>query len=196
MPSSIATLRRDRTKAASRLDAIASSSHGRSKTEAEQREFDEMSAKVDDLDGQISAREEELERTAATSVSRTDAAEIARLTTAAGMPGLTADFLARGVSVEEAKTQIEAAKEIESLNTLARRLDASMPADFGSKMLAEGKSVAEVRAAIMDRANATSEDTVVTSQQPPHRQAGTGPKSAAENMRAQLERSGQLKKGA
>lgn len=43
---------------------------------------------------------------------------------------------------------------------------------------------------------AQDEETVVTSHQHPQRQAAAGPDAAKNNMRAQLERQGLLKKGA
>jgi|UPI000345BFB5 ATP-dependent Clp protease protease subunit len=94
-----------------------------------------------------------------TTIARADAAEVATL-------------LAEGVTVAQAKERIGIAGQINDRVALARRKDASIPADFGTKMLAEGKSVEHVVTALLDKLAANEEQTSIASHVPAGRYAG------------------------
>lgn len=102
-------------------------------------------------------------RATATSVSRSDAAAIAKACVDGGVPAMTASLLAEGVSLAEAKTRIGAAGEVKNLVALARRKDPNIPEDLADTMLAEGKTVEQARAALFDRLVAAEEKTSISS---------------------------------
>jgi ATP-dependent protease ClpP protease subunit len=132
----------------------------------------------------------------ATAVPRAAASEIAKLCLDGGVAEMTASLLAEGASVEQAKGRIQAAGQIKELVALARRSNPQIPEVFASTMLSEGKTLDQARAALFDQMVARDEETTVTSHQPSTRQGPAGPAAAKANMRAQLERSGLIKKGA
>lgn len=132
-----------------------------------------------------------------TSVSRADASEIVTLCIAGGVSAMAASLIAEGLTVAEAKVRIGAAGEIKNLVALARRADPTIPETLTADLIGEGKSVEQARAALFDKLVARDEATAVsshhTAEKPP---AVAGPEAAKSNMRAQLERSGLVKKGA
>ncbi len=111
-----------------------------------------------------------------TTIARADAAEVAKLCVDGGVPALAATLLAEGVTVAQAKERIGIAGQINDRVALARRKDASIPADFGTKMLAEGKSVEHVVTALLDKLAANEEQTSIASHVPAADapQAGSG----------------------
>ncbi|GJE54570.1 head maturation protease, ClpP-related [Methylobacterium thuringiense] len=132
----------------------------------------------------------------ATAMPRAQASEIAKLCHDGGLPEMTASLLAEGATVEQAKGRIQMAGQVKDMVALARRTNPDIPEAFASTMLAEGKTLDQARATLFDKMVARDEETVVTSHQAPQRQAAAGPEATKSNMRAQLERSGLLKKGA
>ncbi|ACL58762.1 hypothetical protein [Methylobacterium nodulans] len=195
MPRDLAGLRRDRAKASDRMNELTAAARGRSMTDDEQREFDAAAAQVRDLDAQIAAEEAERERTTAASLPRADAAEIARLCVEGGVPAMAATLLAEGVSTDDAKKRVAAAGEAKNLVMLARRKDSSIPEDLAATMLAEGKTVEQIRAALFDRLVAAEDRTSISSH-PPAPQGNAGPAAAKANMKRQLEAMGLVTKEA
>ncbi|WFS07771.1 head maturation protease, ClpP-related [Methylobacterium sp. 391_Methyba4] len=112
--------------------------------------------------------------TSATTVSRSDASEIAKLCVDGGVPAMAATLLAEGVTVAQAKERIGAAGEVRNLVALARRKDPTLPADLDATMLAEGKTVEQARAALFDKLVAAEEQTAISSHVPAPADAGRG----------------------
>ncbi|UYW32506.1 head maturation protease, ClpP-related [Methylorubrum extorquens] len=114
--------------------------------------------------------------TSSTTIARADAAEVAKLCVDGGVPALAATLLAEGVTVAQAKERIGIAGQINDRVALARRKDSSIPADFGTKMLADGKSVEHVVTALLDKLAANEEQTSIASHVPATEapQAGAG----------------------
>lgn len=133
-------------------------------------------------------------RADATTLSRADASEIAKLCVEGGVPAMTASLLAEGVTVAQAKERIGAAGQINDLVALARRKDPKLPADLGATMVAEGKTVEQARAALFDRLVAAEEQTAISSHVPAAA-GNAGPTASATSMQRELQRAG-LKKGA
>lgn len=133
----------------------------------------------------------------ATTVARADAAEIVTLCVAGGVPAMAANLIAEGATVPQAKERIGAAGEIKNLVALARRADPSIPDSLTADLVGAGKTVEQARAALFDKLVAKDEATAVSShhiaEKPP---AVAGAEAAKSNMRAQLERSGLMKKEA
>ncbi|GEP11254.1 hypothetical protein [Methylobacterium gnaphalii] len=137
------------------------------------------------------------ESATATTVSRADASQIATHCLEGGVPAMAATLLAEGASVELARARIGAAGEIRDLVALARRADPSIPEAMATDLVADGKTVEQARAALFDKLVATDEATAVSSHHVAQKApAQAGPDAAKTNMRAQLERSGLVKKGA
>ncbi len=180
--SLLAALRQDRTAAAARMNEMATAARDRSMTDDEQHDFDAAAREIASLDGQIAAAqaggsgapEKTVAPEAGTIVGRAEAAEIAKLCVNGGMPGMAATLLAEGVGLGEARARVAAAAGVESMVNLARGLNASIPQDLAATMLAEGKSVQEIRAALFDRIVATEEKTTVFSQKPAGGTAASG----------------------
>lgn len=166
MAADLAALRRDRAKASARMSELVAAARGRSMTDDETANFETASAEVTRLDGEISAAEGKNTVDASTTISRADAGEIARLCAAGGVPGMTATLLTEGVSVDDAKKRIAAAGEATNLVALARRKDPSIPEDLGAKMLAEGKTVEDIRTALFDKLVAAESETSISSHVP------------------------------
>jgi len=124
-----------------------------------------------------------------TTMARADAAEIVTLCVAGGVPAMAANLIAEGVSVAQAKERIGAAGEIKNLVALARRKDPSLPSDLDATMLAEGKSVAQARAALFDKLVANEDRTSISSH-PPAAQGNAGPTASATSMQRELKRAG------
>ena len=178
----LAALQRDRAAAADRMTKLAATARGRSMTDDEQHDFDAAAREVAVLDGQITAVEAgssvEREKTGApeagTTVGRAEAAQIAKLCVDGGVPGMAAPLLAEGVGIEEARARVAAAAGVESMVNLARRLNASIPQDLAATMLADGKTVEQIRASLFDQIVAAEEKTVVLSQMPAAGNAAKG----------------------
>lgn len=102
----------------------------------------------------------------ATTVSRSDASEIAKLCVDGGVPAMASTLLAEGVTVAQAKERIGAAGEIRNLVALARRKDPTLQSDLDATMLAEGKTVEQARAALFDKLVAAEEKTSIASHVP------------------------------
>ncbi len=174
------------------MTELATAARGRSMTDDEQRDFDAASRDLTDLEAKITAAE------ASTgpkdkAVTRADAAEIARLCVDGGVPAMAATLLAEGVSVDQAKERIGAAGKINDLVALARRKDASLPADLGAQMIASGKTVEQVRAELFDKLVAAEEKTSISSHVPAA-VGNAGISASAASMERELVRAG-LKKG-
>jgi hypothetical protein len=194
MPGDLAGLRRDRAKASDRMNDLATAARGRSMTDDEQRDFDASASQVKDLDNKITSLEAEGQRTDTSAIGRAEASQIAKLCVDGGVPGMAATLLAEGVSVDDAKTRIAAAGEAKNLVTLARRKDSSIPEDFAASMLADGKTVADVRTALFDKLVAGEEKTSISSHVPAAL-GNAGPTASATSMERELKRAG-LKKDA
>ncbi|WP_244476019.1 hypothetical protein [Methylobacterium sp. Leaf93] len=175
------------------MNELATAARGRSMTDDEQRDFDAAASQVTSLDAKIATAEAEKDRTSTTSIDRTDASQIARLCVEGGVPNMAATLLAEGVSLDDAKKRIGAAGEAQKLVALARRKDASIPEDLAATMLADGKSVEQVRAALFDKLVAGEERTSISSHVPAAIPAG--PTASANSMERELKRAG-LKKDA
>ena len=145
------------------MNELTAAARGRSMTDDEQRDFDAAAGQVTDLDRQITAAEAEADQKTSTSLTRSHAAEIAKLCVDGGVPAMASALLAEGVSVAEAKNRIGAAGEINNLVALARRKDPTLPADLGATMLAEGKTVEQARAALFDKLVAEENKTSISS---------------------------------
>ncbi|GAA0278402.1 hypothetical protein GCM10008965_52140 [Methylorubrum aminovorans] len=194
MPGDLAGLRRDRAKASTRMSEIAAAARGRSMTDDEFRDFEAAAGEVTRLDGEISAAEGKQTVEASTTVTRADAAEIARLCATGGVPNMAATLLAEGVGVEDAKKRIAAAGEAKNLVALARRKDPSIPEDLAATMLAEGKGVEDIRTALFDKLVAAEEQTAIASH-PPAAVGNAGATAAKASMERELARAN-LKKDA
>lgn len=171
----LASLRLDRMTADKRMNDIATAARGRSMTDDEQHDFDMATREVAALDKEIAAAEAAGPTIPATAagpagsgqtVDRTEAAEIVKLCVDGVVPMMASTLLAEGVSVEVAKTRIAAVGEAASLVTGFRRIDARIPEDFAATMLAEGKSVDQIRAALFEKLVAEEQETIVISQAP------------------------------
>ncbi|MFE1601623.1 hypothetical protein [Methylobacterium sp. ID0610] len=195
MPRDLAGLRRDRAKASDRMNELAAAARGRSMTDDEQRDFDAAAQEVSDLDRQISATEAQEALNSATSISRANAAEIAKLCVDGGVPAMAATLLAEGVGVEDAKKRVTEAGEAKNLVMLARRKDPGIPEDFAATMLAEGKTVADIRSALFDKLVAAEEKTSIRSH-PPALEGNAGVTASASSMERELRRAGRIKKDA
>lgn len=176
------------------MTELATAARGRSMTDDEQRDFDAASRDLTDLEAKITAAEAATGPTDTKAVSRADAAEIATLCVSGGVPAMAATLLAEGVSVEQAKERIGAAGKINDLVALARRKDASLPADLGAKMIAEGKTVEQARAELFDKLVASEEKSSISSH-PPAAAGNAGISASNASMERELVRAG-LKKGA
>jgi hypothetical protein len=194
MAADLAALRRDRAKASARMSEIAAAARGRSMTDDEFRDFEASAGEVTRIDGEISAAEGKNTVDASTTITRAQAGEIAKLCADGGVPGMTATLLTEGVSVEDAKKRIAAAGEATNLVALARRKDASIPEDLGAKMLAEGKTVEDIRTALFDKLVAAENDTSISSHIPAA-QGNAGASATRTSMERQLVKAG-LKKDA
>ncbi|ACK81221.1 hypothetical protein Mchl_0283 [Methylorubrum extorquens CM4] len=194
MPGDLAGLRRDRAKASTRMSEIAAAARGRSMTDDEFRDFEAAAGEVTRLDGDISAAEGKQTVEASTTVTRADAAEIARLCASGSVPNMAATLLAEGVGVEDAKKRVAAAGEAKNLVALARRKDASIPEDFAATMLADGKGVEDIRTALFDKLVAAEETTSIASH-PPAAVGNAGATAAKASMERELARAN-LKKDA
>lgn len=166
MAADLAALRRDRAKASARMSELVAAARGRSMTDDEIANFETASAEVTRLDGEISAAEGKNTVEASTTISRADAGQIARLCADGGVPGMTATLLTEGVSVEDAKARIAEAGEAANLVALARRKDPSIPEDLAATMLADGKTVENIRTALFDKLVAAEEKTSISSHVP------------------------------
>ena len=177
------------------MNELATASRGRSMTDDEQRDFDAAASQVTSLDAKISAAEAEKDRTSTTSIDRTDASQIAKLCVEGGLPNMAATLLAEGVSLEDAKKRIGAAGEAQKLVAMARRKDASIPEDLATKMLADGKSVEQVRTALFDKLVAGEEKTEISSHIPASI-GNAGAAASSASMERELKRAGLAKKDA
>lgn len=90
-------------------------------------------------------------------IARTEAADIARLCCDCGVPHMAAGFLAEGITLDEAKTRISVVGTAMEIVALARRKEPSIPADLAATMLADHKSIAEIRAEVFERIVAAEE---------------------------------------
>ncbi len=88
---------------------------------------------------------------AATAVSRSDAAAIAKACVDAGVPGMTASLLAEGATLAQATAKIGAAGRIKDMVALARQTNSSIPAELADAMIAQGKTVEQATAALFDQ---------------------------------------------
>jgi len=129
-----------------------------------------------------------------TTVSRADAAEIMTLCVAGGVPEMGAKLVTEGVTVAQAKDRIQTVANVAERVALARRQSPAIAADFGAKMLAEGKSVDEITSALLSAICATEDKTSISSH-PPAAQGNAGPTASATSMERELKRAG-LTKGA
>ncbi len=196
MPSDLAGLRRDRAKASDRMSELEAAARGRSMTETEKKDFEAAEASVRDLDTKIAAAESEAERVAASSIGRADASEIAKLCVEGGVPGMAASLLAEGVSVEDAKKRVAAAGQAKDLVALARRKDASIPEDLAATMLADGKTVEQIRTALFDKLVAGEEKTSISSHIPADPGGKAGVAASSASMEREIKRAGLTKKEA
>lgn len=131
----------------------------------------------------------------ATSMSRSEASEIAKLCVDGGVPAMAASLLAEGVTVAVAKDRIGAAGQIKDLVALAGRANSDIKADLADTFLAEGKTVEQARAALFDKMVAKQEGNEVRSHLAQPTTAST-PAVATASMQRELERAGLAKKGA
>ncbi|MFG5121612.1 hypothetical protein [Methylorubrum sp. POS3] len=194
MAADLAALRRDRAKASARMSEIAAAARGRSMTDDEFASFETAAGEVTRLDGAIAAAEGQIEtaRESTGAIGRADAAEIARLCTAGGVPAMAATLLAEGIGVDEARQRIAAAGEARNLVALARAKDPSIPEDLAATMLAEGKGVEAIRAALFDKLVAGEATTSIASHVPVETgQAGAAASSAS--MAREIRRAGLAK---
>lgn len=189
MAADLAALRRDRAKASARMSELVAAARGRSMTDDETANFETASAEVTRLDGEISAAEGKNTVDASTTISRADAGEIARLCADGGVPGMTATLLTEGVSVDDAKKRIAAAGEAKNLVTLARAKDPSIPEDLAASMLAEGKTVEQIRTALFDKLVAAEEKTSISSHVPAA-QGNAGASASRASMEREIKRAG------
>jgi len=195
MAADLAALRRDRAKASAVMSELVAAARGRSMTDDESSKFETAAADVARLDGEITAAEGKTTVETATTLTRVDAAEIARLCVTGGVPTMAATLLAEGVSVEDAKKRVAAAGEAANLVALARTKDPSIPVDLATTMLAEGKGVEDIRVALFDKLVAGEAKTEITSHIPPDASGSAGAAAATASMEREAKRAG-LKKDA
>ena len=108
-----------------------------------------------------------------TSMSRANAAEIVTLCVAGGVPAMAANLITEGVTVAQAKDRIQTVANVSERVALARKVNQSIAADFGTKLLAEGKSPAEISDALLNAICASEEKTSIASHIRPETGAGT-----------------------
>lgn len=182
----LAALRLDRATAHKRMTDLATAARGRSMTDGEQHDFDMAERQIAALDTEITAAEAKGEsmpptppastavEASAAGLDRLQAAEIAKLCVDGGVPTMASTLLAEGVSVEGAKARIAAVGEAASLVTGFRRIDASIPEDFAATMLAQGKSVEDIRSALFGRLVTADDSTAIISAAPARGDAARG----------------------
>lgn len=191
MPNTLPGLRRARTAASARMTKLATAARGRSMTDDEQHDFDAAAGEVASLDEKIAAAEAEGTETKDKTVNRAEAAEIVKLCVDGGVPMMASGMIAEGISVEDAKARIASAGKAQEIVALARKKDASIPADLAATMLAEGKTVEEIRTAVFDKLVASEEKTSISSHVPPAADGPTTGISAAQSsMQRTLKRAG------
>jgi hypothetical protein len=148
------------------MTKLATAARGRSMTDDEQHDFDAAASEVASLDEQITAAEAAGPGGKEKTVNRAEAAEIVKLCVDGGVPMMASGMLAEGISVEDAKARIASAGKAKEIVALARKKDASIPADLAATMLAEGKTVEEIRTAVFDKLVASEEKTSISSHVP------------------------------
>lgn len=189
MAADLAALRLDRAKASARMSELVAAARGRSMTDDETANFETASAEVTRLDGEISTAESKNTVDASTTITRAQAGEIIRLCADGGVPGMAATLVTEGVSVEDAKKRIAAAGEAKNLVALARRKDPSIPEDLAATMLAEGKTVENIRTALFDKLVAAEEQTSIASHVPTP-QGNAGAAASTASMEREIKRAG------
>jgi hypothetical protein len=176
------------------MTKLATATRGRSMTDDEQHDFDAAASEVASLDEKIAAAEAEGTEAKDKTVGRAEAAEIVKLCVDGGVPMMASGMLAEGIGVEDAKTRIAAAGKAKDLVALARRKDGNIPEDLAATMLAEGKTVEDIRSALFDKLVAAEEKTSISSHAPIA--AGglaAGISAAQSSMQRTLKRAGLLK---
>ena len=164
MTDTLPGLRLARTVASGRMTQLATAARGRSMTDDEQHDFDAAAREIESLDAKITAAE--APKGEDKSVSRAEAADVVRLCIDGGVPTMAAGMIAEGIGVEDAKARIAAAGKVKELVASARRMNASIPADFAATMIAEGKTVEDIRMALFDKLVADQEQTSIASHVP------------------------------
>ena len=175
----LAALHSDRAASADRMAAIAATARGRSMTDDEQHDFDVATREVAALDQEIAAAEARGKAGAtippapigdagpATMLGRMQAAAVAKICIDGGAPELAAGLLSEGSSVDEARARVAGLGEVKALVTGARRLNASIPTDFCASMLAEGKSLTDIRTAVLTKLAADGDSIALMTERPP-----------------------------
>lgn len=189
MSNALPGLRRERTAASGRMTKLAATARGRSMTDDEQHDFDAAASEVASLDERIAAAERDEPEAKGKTVGRAEAAEIVKLCVDGGVPMMASSMIAEGIGVEDAKTRIAAAGKAKDLVALARRKDGTIPEDLAATMLAEGKTVEDIRTALFDKLVAGEEKTSIASHVPA---AGgdAGISSSRASMQRELKRAG------
>lgn len=101
-----------------------------------------------------------------TEADRSEAAEIAAHCVACGSPELIADFLTQGTSLAKVKEQVSLIGKVTEMSMLACSVDRSLPVGLGRQLLAEGRSLQEIRSEFFTRMVAKQEETSISSHVP------------------------------
>lgn len=102
----------------------------------------------------------------ATTVSRGDAADIVAMCTAAGFPTMAAALIKDGVSISDAKTRVDGAKEIKAAVDLARKTSPQIPESQADAYVSAGTPIEQVRADLFTKMSTLQSAEITSAHQP------------------------------
>ncbi|MGU3449682.1 hypothetical protein [Methylobacterium sp. 391_Methyba4] len=98
--------------------------------------------------------------------NRAEAAQIAAHCVANGSPELAAEFIAQGTPLAEVKERVSLIAKVTEMSMLACSVDRSLPVGLGRQLLAEGRSLQEIRSEFFARMVAKQDETAISSHVP------------------------------
>lgn len=98
--------------------------------------------------------------------ARSEAAQIAAHCVASGSPELAAEFIAQGTPLAEVKERVSLIAKVTEMSMLACAVDRSFPVGLGRQLLAEGRSLQEIRSEFFARMVTKQEETSISSHVP------------------------------
>lgn len=101
-----------------------------------------------------------------TAGDRSEAAQIAAHCVACGSPELAAEFIGQGTPLSEVKVRVSLIGKVTDMSVLACSVDRSLPVGLGRQLLAEGRSLQEIRSEFFARMVAKQEETSICSHVP------------------------------
>ncbi|MGU3417750.1 hypothetical protein [Methylobacterium sp. D54C] len=123
-------------------------------------------------------------------IDRKEAAEIVTLCNDCGVPHLAAGLIAEGVSLDEAKTRVSVVGAVQDITAGARRVAPQIDTAFAMTMLAEGKGVPAIRAAVFEAIVAEQSKTEISSHIPLEQPGGSGLAASRASMSRTLKAMG------